>query len=157
MQLLCEGYEILFDLLTESLYLVLAVAVAVHPVISQLQVVFIAHCPCLRGTVFHQFVVDAVQLFLIFQEKGTHLLPRLSADIAVRIHQIGPQQGQIQLPAVEIDLRTGDELVILHGQRVLLLHQRDQCLTHGLLCQLHILERDRTDLLLQIRSVGGFI
>ena len=90
MQLLCEGYEILFDLPAESLYLVLAVAVAVHPVISQLQVIFIAHCPCLRSTVFHQFVVDAVQLFLIFQEKGTHLLPRLSADIAVGIYQIGP-------------------------------------------------------------------
>ena len=90
MQLLCEGYKILLDLPAESLYLVLAVAVAVHPVISQLQVIFIAHCPCLCGTVFHQFIVDGIQLFLIFQEKRAHLLPCLSADIAVGIHQIGP-------------------------------------------------------------------
>ena len=89
MQLLCKGYEILFDLPAESLYLVLAVAVAVHPVISQLQVIFIAHGSGLCGTVLHQFVVDTVQLFLIFQEKSTHLLPRLSADITVGIHQVG--------------------------------------------------------------------
>ena len=157
MQLLCEGYEVLLDLPAESLYLVLAVAVAVHPVISQLQVIFIAHCPCLRGTVFHQFVVNSVQFFLIFQEKCTHLLPCLSADIAVGIHQIGPQQGQVQFLAIEVNLRTGDELIILHRQGILLLHQRNQCLAHGLLCQLHVLERYRPDLLLQIRSVGGFI
>lgn len=70
MQFLCEGYEILLDLPAESLYLVLAVAVAVHPVISQLQVVFIAHSPLPARYGFHQFVVDAVQLFLIFQEKA---------------------------------------------------------------------------------------
>lgn len=70
MQFLCEGYEILLDLPAESLYLVLAVAVAVHPVISQLQVIFIAHGSGLRGTVFHQFIVDGIQLFLIFQENA---------------------------------------------------------------------------------------
>ena len=155
MQLLCKGYEILLDLPAESLYLVLAVAVAVHPIISQLQVILVAHSPCLCGTVLHQFVVDGVQLLLIFPEKVTHLLPGLSADIAVAIHQIGPQQGQVQFLAIEVDLRTGNEFIILHRQGILLLHQRDQCLAHGLLCQLHILERYRTDLLLQIRSVGG--
>ena len=103
MQLLCKGYEILLDLPAESFYLVLAVAVAVHAVISQLQVILVTHGSGLCGTVLHQFVVDTVQLFLIFQEKVTHLLPCLSADIAVGIHQIGPQQGQVQFLAVKVD------------------------------------------------------
>ena len=90
MQLLCKGYEILLDLPAESFYLVLAVAVAVHAVIAQFQIIFISHGSGLRGTVFHQFIVDGIQLFLIFQEKRAHLLPCLSADIAVGIHQIGP-------------------------------------------------------------------
>ena len=90
MQLLCKGYEILLDLPAESLYLVLAVAVAVHPVIPQFQIILVTHGSGLCGTVLHQFVVDTVQLFLIFQEKRAHLLPGLSADAAIRVYQIGP-------------------------------------------------------------------
>ena len=90
MQFFREGYEILFDLLTESLYLVLTIAVTIHTVIAQFQIIFISHGSGLRGTVFHQFIVDGIQLFLISQEKRAHLLPGLSADAAVRVYQIGP-------------------------------------------------------------------
>ena len=157
MQFFREGYKILFDLLTESLYLVLTIAVTIHTVIAQFQIILVTHGSGLCGTVLHQFVVNGIQLLLIFPEKVTHFLPCLSADIAVAIHQIGPQQGQVQFLAVKVDLGTGNQFIIFHSQGVLFLHQRDQRLAHRLLCQLHILECYRTDLLLQISSVGGFI
>ena len=57
MKLFRKGYEILLNLAAESFHLFFPVAVTVHAVIPQLQIVFIAHLFRLCGTIFHQFVV----------------------------------------------------------------------------------------------------
>ena len=89
MKLLHKGDEILLYLLPEGFHRILIIAVASHAVIAQLHIVLITHFPGLLRAVFHQLVIDIVQLLLMLQKEGGQLIPGLLPDASIRILHVG--------------------------------------------------------------------
>ena len=154
MELFGKGHKVFLHLTAKGLHLLLSIAVAVHAIISQLQIILIPHLTGLGCTVFHKAVKNLIQLFGIFLKKCRLGLPGLGAHAPILMNQIGAQQGKVQLLAVKGNFRAGNELVVLQHQSVFLLHQRNQLFIHGLLRNLHVFKGHRPDLLLQISSAG---
>ncbi len=155
MELLRKGDEVLLHLLPESLHLLPPVAVAAHAVVPQLQVIVVPQCPGLGGAVLHQLVVNLVQSLGVGGEEFALGLPGGGAHAPVLVHGVGAQQGQVQFLPVKGDLGARNQLAVFGGEIVLLLHQGNQPLVHGLLGDLHVLEGHGADLLHQLVPVRG--
>ena len=157
MQLLCKWDEIALYLLSELPDILTPVAVSLHAGIPEIQIVLSAHRSCLLCAVFHQAVIDVIQLFPVLCKELGILFPCFHTDLPVLIVKIGIHQGQVQRLAPPVDLGCCQKHVVFRLDLIFLLHQRKDLLIHGLHRQLHVFEGDFADLLLQIRPVRRLI
>ena len=157
MHLFCKRYEIRFDLSAEILHLFSSVRIAVHPVISEFYIILISEESCLCRTIFHQFIIDLIQLFCFTLEKRAVLFMRSASDLSILMCHIRTQQGQIQCLTIPVNLRTRDQIVIPGCQCIFFLHQRNELLVHGLEFKLHTLKCHFSDLLFQFCFVWRII
>ena len=150
-----HGHHVVHDGLTELLHVRLGIAVALHAVVPQGHVVFIAQGPAHFGPEGGELVVDVVQLLLVLRIEARLGQPRLPPQLRVWALLVGPQLGNGQHLALEWDLGGGDELCVGGGELVLLLHVGDELGIEGAQLDLHVGEQERTVFLLELRPPGG--
>ena len=152
-----KRYEYFLHLSAEILDIVSVVAVTVHSVVAQLDIIVIAHRLCLRGAVFYQLVINVIQFIRNCHKVIAVSLPCLSSYGSVVSGQIGTQQGQIAYLPVKRNLRGRDQLIVLSRQRVFLLHQADNAFIHTLDRIVHRRKGNLADLFFHKRTIRRFV
>ena len=97
----------------------IAVSLAAH--IAKLHEIFHAKAVCLLGTVFHQFIKNFVQFFLMIVKKLPVSFIRFLPDLTVLALHKQAHLGKIILSALKFNLRSCKQRLILSLQRALLL------------------------------------
>ena len=150
-----KGHQILFYLVTEIFHIFFAVAVTIHAVIAQLNVVIIAQHMRLFGSVFHHLIVNFINLVCYGLEKFTDSLPCFPANFAVGTGLEFLHHGQVISFSFKRNLGTGNNLIITADQGIFLLHQRNQLFIKSFQHNFHIFESNLTDFAFHIVSVRG--
>ena len=97
----------------------IAVSLAAH--IAKLHEIFHAKAVCLLGTVFHQFIENFIQFFLMIIKKLPVGFVRFLPDLTVLALHKQSHLGKIILSALKFDLRSCKQRLIPGLQRTLLL------------------------------------
>ena len=150
-----DGHQIRGDLVAELLQFLCAVAVAAQTVIAQLDVVVVAQHSALGVAVFHQLVIDLVQLLPVGIEDLALSLKGCAADGAIRAFLVLAQHGKRHSLAVKLHRQSGVELLILSLQLAGLLHKGNQLRLEAAAGDFQILEKQAAVVGFQLFAVGG--
>ena len=116
-----QGDDVLDNGLAEGLDVLLRVAVALHAVVAEGNVVAVAELLSHRVAQVHQLVIDGVQLVRVGHVPGALGLPGGEALGVVTGLLEGGHLGERVHAAVELYLGGGEELGVLGAERILLL------------------------------------
>ena len=150
-----HGHHVVQDVLAEDTHLLLVVAEAPHPVIAELDIVFIAHFLRHAVTHVHHAVVDAVELRLMLLQPASKHLVALAAGVAVVVLGVFHQQRTRHGLAAEGELQPAHQVGILVNQLVLLHHVLNDLRRHGFAVHFQRPEQHRRELFLQFGAEGG--
>ena len=120
-----DGHDVLDDGGAELLHVLLRVAVAAHAVIAHLGIAVVAQLAAHRVAQLHELVIDLVQLRLVRLVPAALGLPRGQTP---RIVRVVLERGQLRNGvsiALKLDLRAGDQLLIVLHKLVFLLQLLD--------------------------------
>ena len=145
-----DGYEILHDGGAELLHVRLGVAVPAHAAVAEGGVALVAHLFAHRVAQMHELVIDRIELLLIVLVPFAVGFPCREAAGVVGVGHEGSELGERVNPALEGDLRGGEELGIFGRERVLLLHLGDNIGGEGLERDLGVYEHEAAELLLEL-------
>ena len=149
-----DGHQVFPHGGAELLDILLGPAVALHAVIAQLRIAAVAELSAHLIAQTRQLVVDAVKLGLVVLEPPALGLPRRETARVVRIGLEGLELRERIDPTLEGDLRRGDQLAVLGGQLVFLLHVLDDLRREGLPLDLGVAQQQIAVFRLKIRAEG---
>ena len=121
-----HGHQLRLHLLPEAPHILRRVADAVHAQVAQLHKARKAQSLCLPVAVFHQAVVDVLQLCALLLPGIDGGLIRPAPDHPVQGLLVPGQAAAADPDAAVVRLRVGHQLVVAAQQRVFLLLKRDQ-------------------------------
>ncbi len=154
--ILGHGHQVLLHGLAELLHVLLGVAVAAHAVVTQGGVALVAQLSAHLIAQVDQLIVEIVQLRLVVLVPPALGLPGGQAAPVVAVGLEGGQLGQGVDLALKGDLSGGQQLLVLLGQLVLLLHLRDDLRGEGLELDLGVDEHQLAVLGGEVGTVGAF-
>ena len=155
-ELLCHGDQILLHRIAEILDIFGTVAVALHPVVTQLGIAVIAQFPAHAVPELYQLVIDLVQFGTVLVVPVAFGSPCLGADLIIGIQLPGGQLAQGVDLTPEGDLGGGDELGVAGPQGIFLLQVLHDLRREGLGGHFSIDEGNGTVLFFQLCPEGGF-
>jgi len=141
---------------TEAFNIVLVIAIAVHPVIAELNIIIIAELFCHAVTHGDQPVVELVKLLTVLLVEKPVGLPGFQPSCVVGVLLEGRELGKGVNTALKGYLRRGQELCIFSGKPVFLLQLRHYLWREGLQLNLNIREHEFAVLLLKLRAEFRF-
>ena len=130
-KLICYRHHIFDNGLTEAVNILFAVAVTVHAVISQGDIVVVSQLPAHAGAQSGELIIDIVQFLLVGIKEGVVGFPGFVAQCIIGRLHIRRKLAQSQHLPLKGDLGGGDELVIGGDQLVLLLHVGNELFVKG--------------------------
>ena len=132
MQTIDKRYKILFNLCAEILHHLLIIAITVHAIVTELDIIFVSKHSCLLGTILHHLIINLVNFTCNLLEISADRSPcAFSRSTILRGHK-RPHQRQIVDFSVKRDLCCRNQFSVTTDQSVLFLHQRNQFLIKGL-------------------------